>query len=94
MGPPAHPSRDGDKIQARKRIDVLVRTGRLPHPSSISYTDCGHTSDDPVLSRHEYDHHLRYGAEHHYDVQVVCSKCHSRREIARGVPVGKRKNAA
>ena len=41
---------------------------------------CGHwASADMNMS-----HHLGYAADHHYDVQPVCTKCHSRRAIARG----------
>lgn len=29
--------------------------------------------------RHEYDHHLGYGAAHHEHVEAVCSRCHHRR---------------
>lgn len=79
-GPEPHPPRDGDKVQARQRINVEVRTGRRAHPDSLPCVDCGHTGND---RRHEYDHHFGYAAEHHYDVEPVCSKCHHARDDAR-----------
>jgi hypothetical protein len=80
-GPPAYAPRDGDRRQARQRVNVLVRTGRLPHPGELPCVDCQHLGDD---RRHEYDHHLGYGAEHHLDVQPVCTVCHARRGRERG----------
>ena len=82
-GPAPHPPRDGDKIQARQRINVLVRTGKIPHPNSLPCSDCGHIHRDGER-RHEYDHHLGYAAEHHYDVEPVCTICHSKRSFDRG----------
>lgn len=76
-GPCPHPPRDGDKIQARQRINVEVRTGYRPDPNSLPCVDCGHVGSD---RRHEYDHHLGYSAEHHYDVEPVCTLCHAARD--------------
>lgn len=81
FGPPPSPPRDGDKVQARQRINVLVRTGRLAHPNTLACVDCGHIWK-PGERRHEYDHYLGYAAEHHYDVQPVCTLCHSERDNA------------
>lgn len=83
MGPPAHPARDGDKKQARHRVNVLVRTGRLPHPNSLPCKDCGHVVT-AGSKRHEYDHHLGYAAENHLRVEAVCTTCHCNREWKRG----------
>lgn len=82
-GPAPKPPRSGDRKQARQRINVEVRTGRRPHPNTIPCADCGHVhrSGD---RRHEYDHHMGYAAEHHYDVQAVCTTCHARRARAKG----------
>jgi len=77
------PARDGDKFQARGRVNGLVTSGTLPAPDDIPCTDCGHEAG-PGGRRHEYDHHLGYGAAHHDDVQAVCTTCHVKREIARG----------
>lgn len=77
------PARDGDVRQANNRIHTLVKRGRLPHPKTLPCTDCGQVWA-PGLSRHEYDHYLGYGPDHHEDVQAVCSKCHHAREKARG----------
>lgn len=48
---------DGDKKQARRRINVEVRTGRRPHPNTIPCVDCGHIWKMGER-RHEYDHYL------------------------------------
>jgi len=91
FGPPPHPPRDGDKKQARQRVNVLVRTGRLPHPNTLPCTDCDHLSND---RRHEYDHHLGYSPGHHLDVQPVCTKCHARRAVLRGETKARRRRPA
>lgn len=78
-GPAPAPPRDGDKRQARQRINVEVRTGRRPHPNELPCADCGHVWSLGER-RHEYDHHLGYAADHHYDVQSVCTLCHSHRD--------------
>jgi hypothetical protein len=83
-GPPAAAPRTGDKRQARRRINVLVRSGRLARPNSLPCFDCGHVCKKPVDKRHEYDHYLGYSREHHYDVQAVCTNCHAKRAVARG----------
>jgi hypothetical protein len=80
MGPPAYEPRDNDKRQARRRINVLVRTGRLPGPATLPCADCGHIG---FGKRHEYDHFMGYAASHHLHVQAVCSACHHARERAR-----------
>ncbi len=82
-GPAALPSRDGDRAQARVAVNQDVKAGRIPRPDSLPCFDCGHVTGDG--RRHEYDHHLGYGAEHHKAVQAVCSTCHHRRETDRGV---------
>jgi hypothetical protein len=81
-GPEPKPARDGDRIQARQRINVEVRTGRRPHPNTLACTDCGHTHQPDGL-KHEYDHHLGYAAENHLDVQPVCRLCHVKRDSKR-----------
>ena len=82
FGPAPKPPRDDDRDQARQRINVLVRTGRLPHPNTLPCKDCGHlwTTGE---RRHEYDHHKGYAAQHHYDVEPVCTTCHAARDSAR-----------
>ena len=40
-GPAPKPPRDGDRKQARQRINVEVQAGRRPHPNSLPCTDCG-----------------------------------------------------
>lgn len=78
-GPPPHPPRDGDKQQARQRINILVRTGRLAHPNMLPCCDCGHIWSTGER-RHEYDHHRGYAAAYHYDVEPVCTTCHVKRD--------------
>lgn len=82
FGPPPHAPRDGDKVQARQRINVEVRTGRRPHPNTLSCFDCGHVWQLGDR-RHEYDHYLGYAAEHHLEVQPVCTTCHAARDSAK-----------
>lgn len=77
-GPIPESPRDGDVKQARQRINVEVRTGRRPHPNTLSCVDCGHVWRKGER-RHEYDHYLGYEAIHHFDVVPVCTICHRRR---------------
>lgn len=78
-GPPPAPAREGDKRQARRRVNHEVETGRRPHPNTLPCADCGHVWIDGER-RHEYDHHLGYDAAHHGDVQAVCTTCHHLRD--------------
>jgi hypothetical protein len=81
-GPPPKLPRDGDKLQARQRINVEVRTGRRPHPNELPCTDCGHVWSEGER-RHEYDHHKGYAPEHHLEVEPVCTLCHATRDSAK-----------
>ena len=81
-GPTPKPARNGDKKQARQRINVEVRTGRRQHPNTLPCTDCGHVHT-PGERRHEYDHHLGYSPEHHLTVEAVCTTCHTARDSSR-----------
>ena len=81
-GPTPSPARDGDKVQARQRINVEVRTGRRPHPNTLPCVDCGHVWSKGER-RHEYDHHLGYAPEHHLAVEPVCTLCHAKRDSHR-----------
>lgn len=83
FGPAPMAPRDGDKQQARQRINVLVRTGRKPHPNKLPCKDCGHIWKRGER-RHVYDHYLGYVAEHHYDVEVVCTLCDAKRSMRCG----------
>lgn len=71
---PRKPRRDGDKLQARSRINHDVRLGLRPDPNSLHCAICGHKGED---RRHEYHHLMGYAPEHHYDVLPLCSRCHS-----------------
>jgi len=75
MGPPPNAPRDGDKAQARHRVNVEIRTGRRARANDRPCANCGHIWK-PGEHRHEYHHHRGYGAAHHYDVIVVCVPCH------------------
>jgi hypothetical protein len=90
-GPLPKPSRDQDKVQARQRINVLVRTGKIPHPNTRDCFDCSHMWIRGGR-RHEYDHYLGYKPEFHYKVQPVCSKCHAAREKSRGIYSSKKRS--
>lgn len=81
-GPSPNPPRDGDRAQARQRINVEVKAGRRPHPNTIPCADCGHVWEGGER-RHEYDHHLGYAPQHHLDVQAVCTLCHAKRDSAK-----------
>lgn len=74
--------RDGDRRQARRRVNHLVDRGRLPAANDVPCADCGHVWS-PGERRHEYDHHRGYAPEHHEDVEPVCTTCHHRRENER-----------
>ena len=84
------PARDGDRKQARRRINYFVEARLLSHPNIRPCTDCGHVWR-PGERRHEYDHHLGYTVEHHEHIQPVCTKCHRKRAIAWGEWGTKRK---
>ena len=73
------PTRDGDKRQARARVNYLASAGRIARPNELACADCGHAWA-PGERRHEYDHHQGYGAEQQLAVQAVCTRCHHRRE--------------
>lgn len=82
-GPLPAPPRDGDRVQARQRINVLVSTGRLAHPNTLPCAGCGHVWADGER-RHEYDHHEGYAADKHLVVEPVCTTCHRARSEERG----------
>lgn len=78
-GPLPFPPRNGDKKQARQRINVEVRGGRRPHPNTLPCAKCGHVWKDGER-RHEYHHRSGYGPDAHYDVESLCVRCHSKQE--------------
>ena len=80
-GPAPRASVDGDKRQARHRVNMEIRAGAIPDPCSLPCVDCGHVYSEGER-RHEYDHHMGYGAEHHLTVEAVCTTCHARRDSA------------
>lgn len=75
-------TRDGDKKQARSRVNHLVDVGLLPDPNDVPCTDCSHVYADGER-RHEYDHYLGYAGKNQLDVQSVCTTCHRVREESR-----------
>lgn len=75
MGPPAQPGREGDKKQARARVNAEVQRGRMANPDNLPCAQCGHICGDDGR-RHEYHHHKGYGADAQLDVIPLCSKCH------------------
>lgn len=76
------PTRDGDKLQARRRVNYLVEQRLIPHPDDIPCMDC---LDEVFIQRfrHEYDHAKGYEGENQLYVEAVCSHCHHSREEAR-----------
>ena len=80
--------RDGDKKQARRRINHQIKIGLRPHSNELPCVDCGHVWNQGER-RHEYDHYCGYEAKSHDKVEVVCTKCHRAREIGRGNYVNK-----
>lgn len=73
------PTRNGDKKQARRRVNYLVEQKRIPHPDELPCFDC---ADSIYLRsyRHEYDHAKGYEGVDQLYVEPVCSKCHHNRE--------------
>jgi len=67
-----------DADLARARVNLLVKTGRLPSASTLPCADCGDSE-----RRHEYDHPKGYADEHHLHVDAVCGRCHRERERVR-----------
>ena len=72
--------RDGDKLQARARINHLIDVGLLPKPNDLPCIDCGHLWKIGER-RHEYDHYNGFEGKYHETVEVVCSRCHHKREV-------------
>ena len=72
-------ARNGDRRQARRRVNYLVETGLLPHPNNLPCSDCGQSLSDNGSSRHEYDHPNGYGPDSHEDIVALCARCHHRR---------------
>jgi len=68
--------RDGDKKQARIRINHDIKAGIRPNPNDLYCSLCGHKGLD---KRHEYHHTQGYSAMHHYDVLPLCSSCHHKK---------------
>jgi hypothetical protein len=86
-GPPGRrgwiaPTRDGDRKQARRRVNYLVEQGLIPKPSDLGCMDCG-DGVFPGNPRHEYDHARGYDGANQLYVEPVCSICHHNREAAR-----------
>lgn len=69
-------TRQGDKTQARRRVNYLVEQGLMPRPRDLACADC----DQPA---HEYDHARGYSADAQLYVEPVCRGCHHRREWSR-----------
>lgn len=75
-------TRDGDKRQARRRVNYLVEKGLIPHPDALPCMDCADSVFTDRL-RHEYDHARGYDGDNQLYVEPVCSRCHHAREEAR-----------
>lgn len=90
-GPTPKPSRDGDRLQARKRVNSNVRSGKLPKPNDVPCNGCGHIHSKPGDRRHEYHHHLGYAAEHHLSVISLCAVCHKKETFGKVCRSGRHK---
>lgn len=75
------PTRDGDRKQARARVNHLVETGVLPRPEDLGCMDCGDMQGFDA-ARHEYDHARGYDGANQLYVEPVCTHCHRVREEA------------
>lgn len=75
------PIRDGDKKQARARVNHLVNINLLPDPNDVPCEKCGHTGKG---RRHEYHHHRGYAAEFQETVQSLCTRCHAEVHASEG----------
>jgi hypothetical protein len=76
------PTRDGDKKQARHRVNHLVDIGQIPDPNDLPCLDCA-DEQGFASARHEYDHAKGYDGENQLYVEAVCTTCHHNREEAR-----------
>ena len=90
MGPSPKPEISGNKLQARARVNKLVKTGRKENPNNLPCVDCGHLGKD---RRHDYDHHEGYAAGDHLNVEVRCTVCHAAATRARGELIQHRDHA-
>jgi len=68
-----------EKRRARRLVQMRVRRGKLPHPSTLPCTKCGMKASE-TGRRHDYHHHNGYSLEHRADVVPMCSDCHSQEE--------------
>ena len=68
--------RDGDKGQARHRVNHLIEIGYIPKANDLPCSICGHVWVKGE-KRHDYHHSGGYGIYHHETVISVCTKCHS-----------------
>lgn len=80
------PTIDGSKRQARERVTLAVRNGKLSKARDLPCADCGHAweAGDPPDRRHEWHHHNGYGSEHQLDVIALCMLCHRHRDQPKG----------
>lgn len=79
-GPEPKPFVDGDKCQARHRVNQEVSCGAMPDPNTLPCTECDHIGED---RRHEYHHHLGYSVEYFLHVQPLCTVCHPAKDNAK-----------
>jgi hypothetical protein len=75
-------TRDGDKKQARHRVNHQVDIGVIPDPNDLPCVDCADMQGFNS-ARHEYDHAKGYDGADQLYVEPVCTTCHHNREEAR-----------
>jgi hypothetical protein len=71
------PAEDGNKRQAKARINYFVFAKLIPSPNSLPCSRCSHEWKYGE-KRHEYHHHMGYAAENHENVIVLCVSCHKK----------------
>lgn len=59
-------------VKARNRVNKLIESGKLPHPTTLLCADC-----QQVMADH-YHHFNGYEREHWLDVIPLCTVCHGR----------------
>ena len=64
------------RVSARRLVQRMVATGRLPKASERRCVDC-------VAWAEEYDHHMGYEGEARKLVEPVCKLCHGKRTLDR-----------
>lgn len=60
-----------EKERARMNLRYRIRTGEMPHPTTVQCTNC-----DDIAK--QYHHHLGYAKKHQLNVIPLCLECHKK----------------